>query len=107
MSDARGPLFAPAGRYTINLSHVVMSERGEGDKLDVTVSPGRVVGLEGDDARHFDAILSSQIPVGWRQGVRREAPDAGAGGDVPVKRLKGEQSEVGGGPLGDVPPDDQ
>ena len=91
MSEARGPLFAPAGRYTINLSHVVMSEKGDGGQLDVTVSQGRVVALSGDDARHFDAILSSQIPVGWRQS---------GPADVPVKRLK---PEAGGG-LGDQPP---
>lgn len=107
MSDARGPLFAPAGKYTINLSHVAMSEKGEGGQLDVLISTGRVVTLSGDDARHFDAILTSQIPASWRQGGGGGAPQSGAGGDVPVKRLKGEQSEVGGGPLGDVPPDDQ
>lgn len=80
MSDTRGPLFVPAGRYTINLSHVVMSEKGDGEQLDVTVSQGRVVALNGDDARHFNAILSSQIPVGWRQAKPPE--------DVDVRRLK-------------------
>ena len=102
MSEARGPLFAPAGRYTINLSHVVMSEKGEAGQLDVTVSQGRVVALNGDDARHFDAILSSQIPVSWRQAKPAD--------DVQVRRLKppgGGEPEVGGGGLGDEPPNDQ
>lgn len=71
MSEAFAVPLVPAGRRTFNLMYMIMHEDvtiAPGPAVgEVTMFPGRMIRLEGDDATQFSRVLGLAVPDDWKQ----------------------------------------
>jgi len=71
MGDAFAVPLVPAGRRTFNLMYMIMHEdvsSAAGPAVgEVTMFPGRMIRLEGDDATQFARVLGLAVPDLWKQ----------------------------------------